>query len=966
MREEQRALRERLRVLDERLVRFETQAAADVRKVDLAPETPAFIAHVGPEIPPPLPPPTVEKPIDPVRQPTAPRPLPAKSAPVAPIAEPVPSTPRESLEMRIGTVWLVRAGVVAVLTALVFAGTALYQNLVPRIGPAAKVAFLYLGAGALTGLGAWLERGRQARENPRLRNYAQVVFGGGLAAVYYVTYAAHYVDRLRVIPNALFAGTLLLAWTAFMVLLAHRRNSETLASVAILLAFYTAAVNEGVAAFTLGSNLILAGAAAWLLRRHLWRIFPFTSVLATFGSYGFWTYHASLLGGQALGGPPVHAAHGEGGFWVEAAFLFVYWALFTWAAFTAPAGVLPAFRRAGFVSLNNGAFFLLTTWLVLGQGPGWFWKWSLGFGVVLLALAEACRRLPRPADPKTEDAYLLQGVALVTTGLVAYFDGWQLGMVLAIQALMLLAAADRRANVWLLGGSMVNGLLAFVRALRSFMDEFVHGGWLTPLAVGGFLVAAAFLAQRSRNRPTVAASAGAAFRRALEPTPAYFSLLGCAVWFILVGDQAPGTNSGILLFVGAALVLTALVYFLRIGALPVYAQVFLAAGGLIWGSATLSQPGPASGPIVWTTLGPLVGALALGHWWQWLPGNARWTPGKFSRFVSASDALAAVGVVFVWFVGHVWSETRAHNGVLAAASASLSLMVFIYAAATRYRALAAASQALLLLAVGLFFKLVLSCWSGDPREAILAAVPLAVLLLTLTGLNYLSPQDRWSRALRVQVYLYEGLATVVFLVWALHYLPAILLLPVGALAGALVFTLSIGRQTQRWTLWSIAPTVMGLCCYLGATYETRGSFLTLPGLLILAAQQQFGRLRTRGSSPVRFTAGWQNALMIATTLCGWIFISERAGRWHGSAFTLAASWSVFAAVVFVAGMFLKEKIYRWAGLLVMGATFAHLFLFDIMQLDNLGKAVGFFALASVLLSIGFLYNKYQSRFRDLL
>ena len=183
-----------------------------------------------------------------------------------------------------------RGRVVMLLAALVFGVNYLYQNVVPHLGPVSKVGLLYLGAGLLAGLGAWLERSRAGRENPKVRNYARIVLAGGLAAVYYVTYAAHYLsENLRVIGSPLLAGLLLIGWAGFIVWLADRRDSQTLASFAILLAFYTSAVNE-IAGFTLVSNLPLAVAAVFLLRRHLWRIFPFASLLATYGSYGYWRY----------------------------------------------------------------------------------------------------------------------------------------------------------------------------------------------------------------------------------------------------------------------------------------------------------------------------------------------------------------------------------------------------------------------------------------------------------------------------------------------------------------------------------------------------------------------------------------------------------------------------------------------------------------------------------------------------
>ena len=356
--------------------------------------------------------------------------------------------PGESLEVRIGTTWLVRVGVVMVLTALVFLGSYLYKNIVPHLGPAAKVGLLYLGAGALAGAGAWLERSKEAVRSPRMLNFARVVLAGGLAAVYYVTYAAHWNPSLLVLRSPFLDGVLLVAWTAFMVWLADRRASEVLATFAILLAYYASAVNE-IAAFTLFSNLALTVAALYLLRRHLWRVFPYTSLLATFGSYAFWHgYHASLSADAWARGDVVSIdAPGHiGGFWVQSAFLLIYWLLFTWSVFATGADRWSPRRRAGFAAVNNAAFFLLTTWLLLGAYPGSFWKWALGFGVTLCALAEGCRWTRPRLDSETEGTYFLEGIVLVTLGFITYFSGWQLGLVLAAQSVVLLGRAQARAE----------------------------------------------------------------------------------------------------------------------------------------------------------------------------------------------------------------------------------------------------------------------------------------------------------------------------------------------------------------------------------------------------------------------------------------------------------------------------------------------------------------------------------------
>src|SRR6185369_11290550 len=144
-----------------------------------------------PVAPPPLPP------LIPARQSVVDEPLPATPAPV-PVAAAAPKSPirplspimpiappapeRGSFEMRLGTYWLVRIGIVMLLTGLVFLGTYTYKHYIGRLPAGGKLALLYTAGVALLGVGSWLQR---RREKEAVRNYGQVLFAGGLATVYF-------------------------------------------------------------------------------------------------------------------------------------------------------------------------------------------------------------------------------------------------------------------------------------------------------------------------------------------------------------------------------------------------------------------------------------------------------------------------------------------------------------------------------------------------------------------------------------------------------------------------------------------------------------------------------------------------------------------------------------------------------------------------------------------------------------
>ncbi len=143
--------------------------------------------------------------------------------------------------MRLGTYWLVRIGIVVLLTGLVLFGNLAYQNYISRLGPGGKVFLLYLASALLLGAGWWWQR-TALKES--LKNYAQVLFAGGLAAAYFTTYAAHHFQHLRVISDAGVDGALLLALAGVMVWIADLKQSEVMALFAVLLAYYTAIISN--------------------------------------------------------------------------------------------------------------------------------------------------------------------------------------------------------------------------------------------------------------------------------------------------------------------------------------------------------------------------------------------------------------------------------------------------------------------------------------------------------------------------------------------------------------------------------------------------------------------------------------------------------------------------------------------------------------------------------------------------
>lgn len=147
--------------------------------------------------------PSVRKPL------TAARPLLAEqSAQSAPAPPPLPVTPTEiespaplplspHRELDFGKVWFVRIGMVILLTGLVFLGNYAYQNWIREMPNGVRLAALFACALAL------VETGRRLAARDNLSRFGEVLLAGGMAFFYYCTFAAHHVDRLKIIELSL-------------------------------------------------------------------------------------------------------------------------------------------------------------------------------------------------------------------------------------------------------------------------------------------------------------------------------------------------------------------------------------------------------------------------------------------------------------------------------------------------------------------------------------------------------------------------------------------------------------------------------------------------------------------------------------------------------------------------------------------------------------------------------------------
>ncbi len=162
------------------------------------------------------------------------RPSPKVAAPSGPAASVAPKTrhtlvrvPQLSaeLEVLIGTSWLNRLGIIAIIAAMAYFLKYAFDN--QWIGPAGRIALTSL-------FGLVLLTAGERYQRHRLPVFAQGLSGGGLAVLYFAVFAAFEIYRLI---GLLPAFVMMVLITVSAVLLAVRYNSATIALLGILAGF---------------------------------------------------------------------------------------------------------------------------------------------------------------------------------------------------------------------------------------------------------------------------------------------------------------------------------------------------------------------------------------------------------------------------------------------------------------------------------------------------------------------------------------------------------------------------------------------------------------------------------------------------------------------------------------------------------------------------------------------------------
>lgn len=231
-------------------------------------ETPASPPIAGPEVQPP-------------HRPEAPKPAPPAQA----LRQPRKSADHTELELRLGQKWVLVVGIVVMVFGVGYFLKYSFEQ--GWVGPVGRVTAAYLWGCAFLALG------ELSRRRPNLERYGLYLLGGGVAVLYFASYAASQIYAL-LDPLPAFAAMALT--TALSMALAMHHDCQPLAVLGLLGGFltpvllstgqdnviglmgYLAVLNAGVLAVAFRRNwlpLFKLGFAATYLLYAIWHLFHY-------------------------------------------------------------------------------------------------------------------------------------------------------------------------------------------------------------------------------------------------------------------------------------------------------------------------------------------------------------------------------------------------------------------------------------------------------------------------------------------------------------------------------------------------------------------------------------------------------------------------------------------------------------------------------------------------------------------
>jgi uncharacterized membrane protein len=376
-----------------------------------------------------------------------------------------------SLESAIGSRWIGRIGVLAILFGVAFFLKYSFDNRL--IGETGRVVLGICWGAAFIGAGEYLQKKRG------MGLYGQMLSGGGLAVLYLALYAACAFYHL--IPLTLAAAGML-AVTSTGLTLSVRYSAYSLAAVALLGGFLTPAMlstgqNQPVTLF--GYILLLDAGTLLLLRFRHWPSLAVASLLGTALLYAGW--HGEFFTNEQR--------------WLAFGIVALFYAFYNIHVLsTRFQGKTAESKADQVVIFGSAAFFLLAFFSQQQWESNWAVKsFTLALAGCEIAQAELMRRRAAPARVTTAVYASVSVILTVIATCVALEQRWLMPALAAEMAA--LGWIGLRLNLILSRrGAYLMGLLLLVKYsddIDLYLEPFER---FIPVFNGRFLVCAGAIA----------------------------------------------------------------------------------------------------------------------------------------------------------------------------------------------------------------------------------------------------------------------------------------------------------------------------------------------------------------------------------------------------------------------------------------------------------------------------------------
>ncbi len=870
----------------------------------------------------------------------------------------------ESLEQWLGTTWLLRIGGLLLLIGVAYGAMKLHTQLTPLI----RISLGYLLGAVLLGVGFLASR--------RHLLVGRTTVAIGLSTGYFISFAAHYLDAMRVFTSMLPSVGLMIGFALAIVLLAERWRSEVVAGFGFGLGALAALVSAPSSVhFSLVALGVLALGAGILLLRNEWTRL---TALALVGAYLATAILWVVLGVDEIRG--VIVSHLGALFLYHLIFAAAFWRWSRpWLAREAAAeraaeqeaipemkvGLLP-YSRA-FAILNSLGLISLSVLLL--------WVTRVYWGEVewlLFALAGLeAGRLAIPASRRGSLApfHIVTALALLTGGLIAALGGLVESAVMALQALVLVVAGSRAPQLrWLRPLAVIPSMLAMISFDVSGLATI--GDFLGVLTPPVLILASAlpwnrilvFTKAEFSRRPADWIERISAAVRSLEAS--MLILVSCAAYF-----GAPWEITFVAASI-AALVLLAGVVILSARAWMIGAATVLLITALGAGLHDFNNPG------AWAALlGIWLGCL---YFWEEATKQNTDMPHRVFQWIAAPALSLGLAWSFLqmadsrplatwWIAALVGGASYGiYRGVttLGRFPSVVPPAIAPANASAAYRNLARYNRPSLLFAI---LAGGLSIWATLRFNAPVSPVPallLAAAFLALWIVNRRSIDNPSSIARDVA---FSAILLVLFtLVWPIFADQALASFLPG-MAGALALLAAAfwrrhpgSMLVGLWAASLIGVYTIGLSAYPEMVTSTRGALagLALAGLLIggtrLAAHARRELVPTlipgqlalnlRGAESAWTVFG---AMLTLELLSKGILLS-------GTFITVA--WGVLGIGLLIGGFVFLDRTMRYTSFVIFALSLGRIVLIDLADSNDLTRVVAFIGLGLLLIGAGVVYG----------